>query len=282
MNNSSKTLSQFTHEVIKSLGIRANKTLGQNFLVSDRNRNKTIDLINPKSDDIIIEIGGGLGALSFPLAESKADLTVYEIDEKLKEFLVKQLGQLSESVFVTGDFLENYPPADLPDRGFKITGNIPYNLTSPILDKIYSAESLPSETVLMVQREVADRIDAAIGTKARGRLTIWCDYHAEISNSFNVQPGAFFPVPQVGSRVIKMVTRQNFPFEPERKKRFFEMVKQSFSMKRKTLLNNLSKWKAEINKTEIEMILVRLDINPRIRAEEISLKQFIDIFNALS
>ncbi|MBU1022915.1 16S rRNA (adenine(1518)-N(6)/adenine(1519)-N(6))-dimethyltransferase, partial [bacterium] len=166
-----KSLNEFTHSVERKLGIRPKKSLGQNFLISDTIRNKILELIGD-GFGTIVEIGGGLGALSIPLAMKGAELIVYEKDDVLQSWLEKELKYHNEKVVVKGDFLEEYPLKELEDREFVVVGNIPYQITSPILERIYNSPVLPAEVVLMVQKEVAQRIDAKPGTRARGRLTV--------------------------------------------------------------------------------------------------------------
>jgi 16S rRNA (adenine1518-N6/adenine1519-N6)-dimethyltransferase len=275
------TLNEFTYSALQHLDFKPDKNFGQNFLISDNVLDRIIRLINPVEDSTIVEIGGGFGALTIPLASTKAVLHVYEIDTTLKKWLSEHAEVMSGNVTIHGDFLKEYPPSGLSDRNFKLTGNIPYQITSPILEIIFDCEILPSEVVLMVQREFAERIESKPHSKERSRITIWCEYHAEVVKSFDVKPGAFFPAPNVGSRVLHMLTRTSFPFNLEQKKEFFNMVKRSFSMKRKTLTNNLAKWRENVDKAGIDSILRSLDLDTRIRAEELTLDQFLEIYKTI-
>ena len=276
------TLQAYTSQTLGKLGIRPKKALGQHFLISNKVRDRIIDMILPVGGMTLIEIGGGLGALSVPLSELASGFVVYELDNNLREYLDSTLKSYNPKTIVNGDFLKEYPPYRLPDRGFKIIGNIPYQITAPILERIYDAESLPMETVLMVQREVAERIAAPPGIKLRGRLTLWCEFHAEVIAGFNVRSTMFYPSPEVDSRVIKLKTRGKLPLEPDLKRSFFDMIKTSFSMKRKTIVNNLERWKSGFEKGAIGSMLRELKISPTKRAEELSLEEFIVIFNTLS
>jgi 16S rRNA (adenine1518-N6/adenine1519-N6)-dimethyltransferase len=276
------TLQAYTSQMLKKLGIRPKKSLGQNFLISNRIRDRIIDMILPVGGMTLIEIGGGLGALSVPLSELASGFAVYEIDNVLREYLDSTLKAFNPTVIVNGDFLKEYPPYQLPDKGFKVVGNIPYQITAPILETIYDAESLPKETVLMVQHEVAERITANPGTKLRGRLTIWVEFHADITDSFNVRRTMFYPSPEVDSQVIKLITRDKLPLSKNEKDSFFDMVKTSFAMKRKTIVNNLERWKDGFKKSAIEKVLQDLKISTSARAEELSLDELIGIFHRLT
>lgn len=276
-----KPLHEFTHHVLRKLVLKPNKTLGQNFLISEITRNRIINLLDPKPEDTIIEIGGGLGALSIPIAKSGAKLAVFEIDRNLNQWLASELVSYSGTCSVHGDFLENYPLENLEDRKFKVIGNLPYQITSPILDKIYNSSVLPSEIIIMIQKEVAERINAGTSTKARGRLTLWCEYHADIERSFDVKPGAFLPSPKVGSRVLKLKTKPSFALEDNLKPRFFDFVKAAFSMKRKTLVNNLSAWTDSITKDEISKLMEGFGYDVRLRAEDLGLEDFLKLFNSM-
>lgn len=276
-----KSLNEFTHSLKRKLALRPDKSLGQNFLISDTIRNRILNLIDIEKDGTVIEIGGGLGALSIPIAKGVSNFIVYEIDTVLREWLENELAQHCENVRVHGDFLNEYPPDNLEDRHFTIIGNIPYQITSPILERVFSADKLPSETILMMQREVADRITADCGTKARGRLSVFCEYHCRVADVVDVDAGAFYPQPKVGSRVLKLVTNNNFRFDGDRKKKFFSMIKQSFAMKRKTLANNLQNWRHGVDKKSVESIIEMMDLNKMIRAERLTLDEFINLFEEI-
>jgi 16S rRNA (adenine1518-N6/adenine1519-N6)-dimethyltransferase len=281
MTYNTKSLNEFTHSVKRKLAIRPDKSLGQNFLVSDTIRNRILDLIDLEKHNTVIEIGGGLGALSIPIASGVSNFIVYEIDKVLRDWLEKELAQHCDNVRVYGDFLNEYPPDNLEDRNFAVIGNIPYQITSPILERIFSAPLLPSETILMMQREVADRITADCGTKARGRLSVFCDYHCKVTGVVDVDAGAFYPQPKVGSRVLKLVTRDNFKFNDDKKKKFFSMIKQSFSMKRKTLANNLQNWHQGVDKKCVESIIDMIGLDKMIRAECLTLDEFVSLFEEI-
>ncbi len=281
MSHNNKSLNEFTHQVKHELKIRPDKSLGQNFLISDTIRNRILDLIGIEKHNTVIEIGGGLGALSIPIARGVSNFIVYEIDKVLRDWLDKELSQHCENLRVHGDFLNEYPPDNLEDRNFTVIGNIPFQITSPILDRIFSAPKLPSETILMMQREVADRITADCGTKARGRLSVFCDYHCNVAGVVDVDSGAFYPQPKVGSRVLKLVTKDNFSFDADNKRKFFSMIKQSFSMKRKTLANNLQNWHQGADKKCVESIIEMIGLDKMIRAECLSLSEFTKLFEEI-
>lgn len=281
MSYTNKSLNELTHQLKRELNLRPNKSLGQNFLISDSVLNRILELIDFGKYKTIIEIGGGLGALSIPIASKVPNFIVYEIDTSLRGWLEKELPNHCDNVSVYGDFLNEYPLGNIEDDKFLIIGNIPYQITSPILDRIFNAPRLPDATILMMQREVADRITAVVGTKARGRLSVFCDYHCEVTGFVDVDAGSFFPQPKVGSRVLKLTAKDNFKFEGDKKKKFFKMIKQSFSMKRKTLANNLQNWYLGVDKKQVESIIENLNLDKKIRAERLSLDDFINLFETI-
>lgn len=281
MTYNTNSLNDFTHSVKRKLAIRPDKSLGQNFLISDTIRNRILELIDFGKYNTIIEIGGGLGALSIPIASGVSNFIVYEIDKVLRDWLEKELPNHCDNVTVHGDFLNEYPLDNLEDRNFLIIGNIPYQITSPILDRIFNASKLPSETILMMQREVADRITADCGTRARGRLSVFCEYHFKVTDVVDVEAAAFYPQPKVGSRVLKLVTKDKFIFDAYRKKKFFSMIKQSFSMKRKTLANNLQNWHQGVDKKCVESIIDMIGLDKMIRAERLTLDEFVNLFEEI-
>ena len=133
----------------------------------------------------------------------------------------------------------------------------------------------------MLQSEVAHRLDASVGTRERGRLTIWREYHTDVINGFNVPPGAFYPPPKVGSRVVRLATRDKFRFDAENKKRFFSMVKKSFAMKRKTLANNLQNWVPHADKKAVQDLLVEMELDFRVRAEDLGIDDFVALYERI-
>jgi len=213
------------------------KRFGQNYLKDKNIINKIVEEINPEKDDQIIEIGPGLGALTERLAENNKNLTLIEIDRRA----IGPLKSKFESAnIIEGDFLKiNLENILDKNRKTKIVGNIPYNITSPILFKLLSVRDLVNESVFMVQDEVAKRITASYKTKDYSILSVILSYFAEVKYCFIISPNVFYPKPKVNSALIhiffKEKTGQNFD-----DKLFIKVVKASFGHRRKTLKNSLS------------------------------------------
>lgn len=217
--------------------IRPIKKLGQNYLKDKNIINKIVLEINPEKDDQIIEIGPGLGALTEGLIENNKNLTLIEIDKRA----IEQLKSKFESAYIIeDDFLKiNLEHILDKNRISKVVGNIPYNITSPILFKLLSVRDLVNESVFMVQDEVAKRITASYKTKEYGILSVILGYFAEVKYCFRISPNVFYPKPKVNSALIHIFFKQKTgnDFEDEL---FIKVVKAAFGHRRKTLKNSLS------------------------------------------
>ncbi len=213
------------------------KRFGQNYLRDNNILNKIIDEIYPSEKDLIVEIGPGTGALTSRLAESDAEIVGVEIDKRVKEDLTEKFPSIK---FYNEDFLK----MDLSrifssgDRKLRIVGNIPYNLTSPIIFKLLENVNIVYDAVFMVQNEVAKRITSSPGSKDYGILSVLLHYFSEVKYCFKVSPNVFFPKPKVYSAVIHIFIKES-ALNEEIKKTFIKVVKASFGKRRKTLKNSL-------------------------------------------
>jgi 16S rRNA (adenine1518-N6/adenine1519-N6)-dimethyltransferase len=213
------------------------KKLGQNYLKDKNIINKIVEEINPERDDQIIEVGPGLGALTEGLTEKNENLTLVEIDRRA---IVPLRSKFESANIIEGDFLKlNLETLLDKNRKSKVVGNIPYNITSPILFKLLSVRHLVNEAVFMVQDEVAKRITASYKTKAYGILSVILGYFAEVKYCFQISPNVFYPKPKVNSAVIHVYFKEKTgqDFEDEL---FIKVVKAAFGHRRKTLKNSLS------------------------------------------
>jgi 16S rRNA (adenine1518-N6/adenine1519-N6)-dimethyltransferase len=242
------------------------KRFGQNYLKDPNILKKIIQEINPQPDDLIIEIGPGTGVLTSGLSLSGAEIISVEIDKRVKEHLSEKFPGVK---FLNEDFLKTdlQQFASGTKKLLRITGNIPYNLTSPILFKLIENSILVNDAVLMVQYEVAKRITAASGSKDYGILSVLLNYFAETRLCFKVSPNVFYPKPKVYSAVIHIFMKR-FQVTGEMKKTFIQVVKAAFGKRRKTLKNSLG-----------ESIFEEVDfsgsgINLSLRAEQLELKDF--------
>ena len=257
--------------------IKAKKSLGQNFLQDENILKNIANSITTKTNDLIIEIGPGKGALTKYLKEKNSFLICYEIDERMKEILKKLEDNKTKIIF--NDFLQADIINDSQEFAYEniyIIANIPYYITTPIIKKVIKQEKLKSMT-LLIQKEVAERLSAKPGSKAYGSLTVYLNYYFNINYLFNVSKYAFNPIPKVESAVVNFERIKN-KISVKNEELFFKLINDSFKMKRKTLKNNLK----EYNWTKIKAILEKRNLNESVRAEELSIEIFVEIANALS
>jgi len=268
------------------------KHLGQNFLTDKDVLKKIITAAELKPDDIVLEIGPGTGILTFELAKKVKGVIAIEKDKRMCEILENELNvrNVRNVQIVNADILKIFPPeADQPWAGnefsmtnYKIVANIPYYLTSPLIRKFLEAGNQPKLMVLMVQKEVAQRICPPRRARSSGEagakppkmslLSIAVQFYAEPKIIAYVSKNSFYPVPKVDSAILKIEPRMNANLEPNERELFFKLVKQGFSAKRKMLKNNL-----KINGE----ILEKINLNPKIRPEELSVSDWIKLFTLL-
>lgn len=249
------------------------KSLGQNFLKDKNIIKKIADSINPTEEDLIIEIGPGAGALTKELVKKKSEVICFEIDTRLKEIL-EQINS-EKLTIIYKDFLSIKINEYIDQNKYKnlyFVGNLPYYITTAIINKIVK-ESNPYEITIMVQKEVADRFSAKPKTKDYSSISIFLQYNFDIERVCNVSKTCFEPVPKVDSSVIKFKRNKKISANDEEK--FYKLIKDSFTQKRKNLKNNLKGY--DLNK--IQMILKKYDKDLTARAEQLSIEEFIDISN---
>ena len=217
------------------------KSLGQNFLIDDSIVDNIANAIDYKENNMIIEIGPGSGNLTKKLLKKADFVLLYEIDTRLKKILSRELLEFNNYDIIWDDFLYRDVKEDLKKYNYKniyIVANLPYYITTPIVSK-FVMETIPAnEIVIMIQKEVAERLSAPVGTKEYGQITVLLNYHFNIEKIIDVDRKAFYPTPNVDSAVIKMIRKDNLEdltsFE-----HFDKLVKDSFQFKRKTIKNNL-------------------------------------------
>ena len=255
--------------------LKAKKSLGQNFLKDDNILNKIADSIET-NNDLIIEIGPGMGALTKKLINKNSYVLAYEIDERTKDYLLPLENDKTKIIYK--DFLETNIKEDIKDIRYTniyIIANIPYYITTPIIEHIIESNIDVESMVLLVQKEVAERFSAKPKSKDYGSLTVYLNYYFEVKKLFDVKKTCFSPVPKVDSAVIKFTKKDN-NYNIDSKK-FSKFIKECFSMKRKTLKNNLKNYDFEM----IKGILEDHNYLESVRAEEIDLETFIEIFKKL-
>lgn len=246
---------------------RARKRFGQNFLVDDRVVERIIDTIRPAAGQLLIEIGPGQAALTRPLLESGAELHVIEIDRDLAAGLERRLGPGRDLHLHVADALKVDLAGISGGRRFRLLGNLPYNISTPLIFHALRWSGLILDMHFMLQREVVDRMAAAPGGRNRGKLSIMCQYHFEISPLFGVGPESFRPPPRVESSFVRLTPRKRPPVRIESMASFERLVSQAFSMRRKTLRNSL---RGVLTAEQ----MTAAGVDPGLRPEALSLQQF--------
>ncbi len=252
------------------------KRFGQNFLHDPGVIQRIISAIHPRPGQHLVEIGPGQGALTRSLLNACGQLDVVELDRDLVAPLQQQLHDAGELRVHQADALRFDFCALQTKNGarLRVVGNLPYNISTPLLFHLMQQASCIEDMHFMLQKEVVQRMVASPGNKDYGRLTVMLAYYCESEMLFSVGPGAFFPAPKVDSAIIRLRPHRQPPVEVDDPAQLAKLVAQAFSQRRKTLRNNLREWlSAEA--------IADLDIDPGIRAERLDLAQFARLSNAL-
>jgi len=256
------------------------KGLGQNFLFDEHYLNAIVDSGNITKDDVVIEIGPGLGVLTTRIAEKAQQVYAIEIDSKIAEVLVKLTADYSNVEIINQDVLKfDLNQITQKHDSVKIIANLPYYITTPIVMKILEETTNIKSIVIMIQKEVAERLVAKHNTKDYGAITLAIDYYADASIKFTVPSGAFVPAPKVESAVVNLDILDKKRVSVSDEKLFFRIIKAAFGQRRKTLVNALSN-NLSCGKDEIKNILAELDISETIRGEALSIYDYEKIANA--
>ncbi|RHE65028.1 16S rRNA (adenine(1518)-N(6)/adenine(1519)-N(6))-dimethyltransferase RsmA [Streptococcus gordonii] len=277
-----------TRAILERHGFTFKKSFGQNFLTDTNILQKIVDTAEIDKNVNVIEIGPGIGALTEFLAESAAEVMAFEIDDRLVPILADTLRDFDNVTVVNQDILK----VDLaqyiaefknPDLPIKVVANLPYYITTPILMHLIESGIPFSEFVVMMQREVADRISAQPNTKAYGSLSIAVQYYMTAKVAFVVPRTVFVPAPNVDSAILKMVRREQPAVEVQDEKFFFKVTKASFVHRRKTLWNNLTSYfgKSEEVKAKLENALAKANLVANVRGEALDLVAFARLSDAL-
>ena len=269
----------------------AKKSLGQNFLVDQSYINKIISALNPNKDETIIEIGAGRGALTERLIEKAGEVIAIELDRNLIPVLQNKFGKNENFILFEQDALKiNFKQILSTQHSaldIKLVANLPYYISTAILQRIIEQSEIFSEIVLMLQREVVERITAEPGNKERGFLTVLVEAEFSAGKLFDVPPTAFAPVPKVWSSVVRLTTKDNSGDKILNKNLFREVVSLGFMQKRKTILNNLKNASGILserfeNKGGIIRVLERLNVEPIRRAETLTFTEWKSLCNYLN
>ena len=278
-----------TKSIMKKYGIRANKSLGQNFLISNEVVEKIINASDIKENDMVIEIGPGLGTLTKFLLQKAKKVLCVELDKKMIKILNDRFSDYNKFELINEDILKVNLKKIIEDNkkteqiaNVKIVANLPYYITTPIIMKLLE-EKLDIESItVMIQKEVADRLIEIPGGKNTGAITYTVYYYCESEKIIEVPNNSFIPEPDVTSEVIKMNLRKEPAVKIQEPKIMFMIIKSAFMQRRKTLLNALTNTKVFINKNEGLNILKKLNLNENIRAEELSIQDFANIAKAIT
>ncbi len=273
-----------TKSIMKQNGIRANKSLGQNFLINKDVLESIVNSSEISKDDMVIEIGPGLGTLTKYLLEKAGEVLCIEIDSKMIKILNNRFNQYENFEIINEDVLKvdlNNIISEKKRQGkvknVKIVANLPYYITTPIIMKLLEDKLDIESITVMIQKEVAERLIAVPGEKETGAITYTVYYYCESEKIMEVPNSSFIPEPEVTSEVIKMELRSKPAVEIENPKIMFMIIKSAFMQRRKTLLNALTNTKVFLSKEEGLEILKKLNLGENIRAENLSIQDFCNI-----
>lgn len=274
-----------TKEIINKYGFKFSKSLGQNFLIDENIIKKILDSAQITKEDIVIEVGPGIGTLTQALATQAHKVVAVEIDKHLLPILQDTLSDFNNVEVIHADILkldiENLIQEIGNQKSIKVIANLPYYVTTPIIMH-FLEKRIPIESmVVMVQKEVADRMQSAPGTKDYSTLSVAVQYYCEPQMVTRVSRTVFIPQPNVDSAVIKLVILKEPRIVVKDESLFFRIIKAAFSKRRKTLLNALAGSNLGIDKEIIKMILERSDIQGERRGETLKIEEFAKLTDAL-
>ncbi|MGF1952253.1 16S rRNA (adenine(1518)-N(6)/adenine(1519)-N(6))-dimethyltransferase RsmA [Lactococcus lactis] len=275
-----------TQDILRRHDFNFKKKFGQNFLTDHNILTKITQTAELSKEVNVIEIGPGIGSLTQYLLEEAAEVMAFEIDKSLIPILEETMAPYDNFTLVSADILKVDLLSEIqkfknPNLPIKVVANLPYYITTPILMHLIESKIPFSEFVVMMQKEVADRIAASPKTKAYGSLSIAVQYYMEASVAFIVPRTVFIPAPNVDSAILKMVRREEPLVEVEDEEWFFKTMHSSFVHRRKTLMNNLQAAYGKESKPEIEKLLAQAEISPTIRGEALSIEEFAKLADAL-
>lgn len=266
--------------LLRTHGLRLTKRLGQHHLIDASVIQRIVQACDVTTQETVVELGAGLGALTEPLAARAARVIAIEIDRRVCEQLSQRLAHQSRVNVVCADLLQLLWPQAEP---VVVVGAIPYHITSPILVRLCEQRQFIQRAILVIQREVAQRLCATPGTKAYGRLSVLGQYGWRITPLFTVPRSAFFPQPEVDSTCVRFVPHAAAPIRVVEEPFFFEIVKAAFAHRRKTLLNCLSDFDhpGRLSHSQIRQLLQALGVPTSVRGEQLSLAQFALLTNLI-
>ena len=278
---------QNTIEVLQKYNFSFQKKFGQNFLIDTHVLDKIIQSANITEDDMVLEIGPGIGTMTQYLAQAAGKVIAVEIDKNLIPILEDTLSGYDNVRVINEDVLklDLKKLADEENNGkpVKVVANLPYYITTPIIMGLFENHVPISSITIMVQKEVADRMQVGSGTKDYGALSLAVQYYARPQIIANVPPNCFMPRPKVGSAVIQLVRYEEPPVQVDNEKLMFRLIRASFNQRRKTLVNGLkNSQELDFSKEEIEKAMAETGIPVNVRGEALTLAEFADLANAFN
>ena len=277
---------QNTIEVLQKYRFNFQKKFGQNFLIDTHVLDKIIDASGVTEDDFVLEIGPGIGTMTQYLCERAREVVAVEIDKKLIPILSDTLKNYSNVTVINEDILklDICKLAEEKNQGkpIKVVANLPYYITTPIIMGLFESHVPIDSITIMVQKEVAERMQEKPGSKEYGALSLAVQYYAKPEIVANVPPNCFMPRPNVGSAVIRLTRHEKPPVEVEDEKLMFRIIRASFNQRRKTLANGLNNSpEIHLPKEVIQESIVSLGVPENIRGEALSLEQFAELSNEI-
>jgi 16S rRNA (adenine1518-N6/adenine1519-N6)-dimethyltransferase len=268
-----------TNFILKKYNIKANKSLGQNFLINQNVIDEIVNSADINKEDLVIEIGPGLGTLTKHLLEKAGKVICIELDERMVRIVNDRFSLYDNFEIINKDVLKvNLNEIiEKENKRCKIVANLPYYITTPIIMKLLESKLNIESITVMIQKEVADRLIAKPGEKLAGSITYTVYYYCESEKVLEVPNSSFIPEPEVTSEVIKMNLRKEPVVKVKDHKRMFAVIKAAFMQRRKTLLNSLTNGQIFSSKQKALEIFEKLDINQNSRAEELTLEKFAEI-----
>ena len=278
---------QKTIEVLQKYNFSFQKKFGQNFLIDPHVLDKIIAAAEITKDDFVLEIGPGIGTLTQYLAEAAREVVAVEIDSTLIPILEDTLSAYDNVSVINEDVLKVDLRKLAEERNggkpIKVVANLPYYITTPIIMSLFESHVPLNSLTVMVQKEVALRMQAGPGTKDYGALSLAVQYYASPYLAANVPPNCFMPRPNVGSAVIRLTRFEETPVQVKDEKLLFRLIRASFNQRRKTLQNGLvNSQELDFTKEQVAAAIATLGVSPSVRGEALTLEQFAALANALS
>lgn len=275
-----------TIEILQKYQFNFQKKFGQNFLIDTHVLEKIVSAAEVTKDDLVLEIGPGIGTLTQYLCEAAREVVAVEIDRNLIPILEDTLSAYDNVTVLNEDILKVDLNALVQEknggRPIKVVANLPYYITTPIIMGLFESHVPLQSVTVMIQKEVADRMKAAPGTKDYGALSLAVQYYADTYLAANVPPNCFMPRPNVGSAVIRLTRHTECPVTVQDEAFMFKLVKASFGQRRKTLVNGLSNSpELTVSKEAILAALEQMGLSATVRGETLSLEQFAKLSDLL-